>query len=296
MTVTSTGPAAWAGVIAMIRVALVVLTLVAASPPTLTVAPTTKPVPVIVIPVPPASGPPFGVRVVAFTKLTAVAAVPPKLTVAPVVKSVPLIVTAVPPASGPPLGVTLVTVGGGTKVKRSAALVALVTVPTVTVTSTVPVPAGLVAVQLVVVRQLTFVARPAAKATVAVGAKSVPVTVTTVPPAVGPEFGETAVTVGGVMKVKQPVQVALWPSTLVTTTLTTPAAWAGVVATTIVASAKVTVPGVPPKLTVSGPAKSLPLIVTPRPPAMEPVFGLTLVTDGGGTTKVKQPVQPPLWP
>src|SRR5207244_8168642 len=133
----------------------------------------------------------------------------------------------------------------------------------------------------VVVGQLTSVARLAPKLTVAVGAKSVPVIVTAVPPAVGPLVGETAVTVGGVMKVKQPVQVALWPSTLVTTTLTSPAAWAGVVATTTVASAKVTVPGAPPKLTVSGPAKSLPLIVTPRPPAMEPEFGVTLVTLGG---------------
>src|SRR5437867_358784 len=81
-------------------------------------------------------------------------------------------------------------------------------------------PAGLVAVQLVVVGQLTFVARLAPKLTVAVGAKSVPVIVTTVPPAVGPLVGLMEMTVGGVMKVKQLLQVALWPSRLVTTTLT----------------------------------------------------------------------------
>src|SRR5213593_3018618 len=172
--------------------------------------------------------------VVAFTKVTAVAAAPPKVAVAPALKFAPLIVTWVPPASAPPLGITPVVKGGGTKVKRSARLVALVMVPTVTVTSTVPVPAGLVAVQLVVVGQLTFVARLAPKLTVAVGAKSVPVIVTTVPPAVGPELGVIAVTVGGVMKVKQLVQVTLWPSRLVTTTLTGPAAWAAVVTTMIV--------------------------------------------------------------
>src|SRR5206468_9322272 len=59
-------------------------------------------------------------------------------------KPVPLIVTEVPPAAGPTLGSTLVTVGP--YVKRSASLIGLVPLGLVTVTSTVPVPAGEVAV------------------------------------------------------------------------------------------------------------------------------------------------------
>jgi hypothetical protein len=70
------------------------------------------------------------------------------------------------------------------------------------------VPAGLVAVQLLVLAQLTAVATllgpaeapPGMKFTVVAPGtvlKSVPVIVTTVPPAVGPEEGLMAVTVGG---------------------------------------------------------------------------------------------------
>src|SRR2546426_6179932 len=165
-----------------------------------------------------------------------------------------------------------------------------------TVTSTVPAAwAGVIAMIWVALVVLTFVAASPPTLTVAPTTKPVPVIVIPVPPASGPPFGTTLVTAGGGTKVKQPVQVALWPSTLVTTTLTSPAAWAGVVATTIVAGAKVTVPGVPPKLTVSGPAKSLPLIVTPRPPAMEPLVGETAVMVGAGR-KMKQPVHGPVWP
>jgi hypothetical protein len=84
-------------------------------------------------------------------------------------------------------------------VKRSAALVALLTPPTVTVTSTVPVPAGLVALQLVAEAQLTLVAAAVPKrAIVAPGpvANPVPVIVTAVPPPAGPLAGATLVTVG----------------------------------------------------------------------------------------------------
>ena len=49
---TSTGPATWAGVVAVIVVAVTVPT-VAAAPPTLTVAPVAKFVPVITIWIPP---------------------------------------------------------------------------------------------------------------------------------------------------------------------------------------------------------------------------------------------------
>jgi hypothetical protein len=60
VTTTSTAPAEWAGVVAVIVVLLVTLTPVAAVPPKVTVAPAVKPVPVIVMGVPPAVVPDTG--------------------------------------------------------------------------------------------------------------------------------------------------------------------------------------------------------------------------------------------
>jgi hypothetical protein len=68
----------------------------------------------------------------------------------------------------------------------------------VTVTVTAPaLPAGVVAVMLVLLTTTTFVAAVLPKVTVAPEAKFVPVIVTAVPPAVDPLFGETVLTVGG---------------------------------------------------------------------------------------------------
>jgi hypothetical protein len=53
VTITLTVPAACAGVVAVIEVELTTVTLVAAVPPKLTVAPDEKPVPVILTDVPP---------------------------------------------------------------------------------------------------------------------------------------------------------------------------------------------------------------------------------------------------
>ena len=61
VTVTVTAPAPPAGVVAVIEVLLTTTTLVAAVLPNFTVAPVAKLVPVIVIAVPPAAGPSFGV-------------------------------------------------------------------------------------------------------------------------------------------------------------------------------------------------------------------------------------------
>ena len=66
-----------------------------------------------------------------------------------------------------------------------------------TVTSTVPVPAGAVTVRLVAVTPVTPVPAVEPKSTVGVPENPVPVIVTEVPPAAGPLFGLTAVTVGG---------------------------------------------------------------------------------------------------
>ena len=61
VTVTFTAPAEPAGVVAVICVLLTTVTFVAALLPKLTVAGATKFAPAIVTPVPPASGPEFGV-------------------------------------------------------------------------------------------------------------------------------------------------------------------------------------------------------------------------------------------
>ena len=120
--------------------------------------------------------------------------------------------------------------------------------------------------------------------TVAPATKFVPVTVTEVPPAAGPEFGETPVTVGagaGAEYVNPPVRVPVCPPGLVTTTLTIPAVCAGVTAVIVVAFATLTfVAAVPPTVTVAPSTKFVPVIVTDVPPAVVPVFGETDVTVG----------------
>ena len=67
----------------------------------------------------------------------------------------------------------------------------------VTVTVTAPaVPAGVVAVMVVLLTTVTLVADALPKVTVAPAVKFVPVMVTAVPPATGPLLGLTLVTVG----------------------------------------------------------------------------------------------------
>ena len=89
------------------------------------------------------------IRVVAEVTVTLLALEVPKSTVAPVTNPVPVIVTEVPPATGPAVGTMLVTVGTGSYVNWSPDEVELVPPGVVTVTSTVPVPAGETAVILV---------------------------------------------------------------------------------------------------------------------------------------------------
>ena len=67
-----------------------------------------------------------------------------------------------------------------------------------TVTVTAPaLPAGVVAVMLVLLTTTTFVAAVPPNVTVAPATKFVPVIVTAVPPAVDPLFGLTLLNVGG---------------------------------------------------------------------------------------------------
>src|SRR5437016_1050771 len=105
-------------------------------------------------------------------------------------------VSEVLPATGPLMGLSFVTVGGGMYVKRSAELVALVPPGVVTITSTVPVPAGATAVIDVVEMTVKLVAGAEPKLTAVAPLKFVPVTLTDVPPTAGPIVGLSFVTFG----------------------------------------------------------------------------------------------------
>ncbi len=248
------------------------------------------------------------VQLVADEQFTAVAGLPePKSNTVlpdPVAKLVPVMVTDVPPAAAPEVGLTAVTVGeGGGTVSyvnwSPGGLSADVSPLAVAVTSTVPVPAGDVAVQLVADEQFTAVAGlPEPKSNTVLPdpvAKLVPVMVTDVPPAAAPEVGLTAVTVGegggtvsyvnwspgGLSADVSPLAVA------VTSTVPVPA---GDVAVQLVADEQFTaVAGLPePKSNTVLPdpvAKLVPVMVTDVPPAAAPEVGLTAVTvgEGGGT-------------
>jgi len=133
----------------------------------------------------------------ASTTVTPVAAVPPKVTDDALVRLVPVMVTEVPPAVEPLLGETEVTVGAGMKVYWSAVPVALVPPDVVTVISTVAAPTGEVALIELAVLTVNEAAAVEPNFTAVAPVKSVPVMVTMVPPAAGPEVGEILVTVGG---------------------------------------------------------------------------------------------------
>jgi len=153
----------------------------------------------------------------------------------------------------------------------------------VTDTATDPaLSAGVVAVIVVLFTTVTPVACALPNFTAAPEAKFVPVIVTPVPPAVGPLFGLTVVTVGGAMYVNPLAKLPLCPL-MVTVTVIAPALPGGVVAVIVVLFTKVTpVACALPKVTVAPEAKFVPVIVTDVPPAVDPLFGLTPVTVGAG--------------
>src|SRR6476660_1298541 len=113
-------------------------------------------------------------------------------------------------------------------------LAGLATLFTVAITLTVPetLCAGAVTVQLVELVQLTTFAAafPNLKIVPLVAVLNpVPVTVTTVPPAIGPSFGLSDSIVGVNLK-RSLVVIALVPAVFVTRTSTIPALFAGAVA------------------------------------------------------------------
>src|SRR6202021_1098805 len=104
-----------------------------------------------------------------------VAAAPPMVTAVAPVRLVPVMVTVVPPAWGPDVGEIEVTVGLAMLVNWSAAEVADVHPAVVTLTSTVPVPAGEVAVIWVAEVTVKLVAAVAPNVTAVAPVKLVPV-------------------------------------------------------------------------------------------------------------------------
>ena len=232
VTTTSFAPAVPAGVFAVIEVA-VATTLVAAVPPTFTVAPI-KLVPVIVIDVPAVSGPDVGdtlamVGRATYVNALALVAVPPMVVTATLcapavpagvvavmtvavlvkivaatlptftlvapVKLVPVIVIVVPPATGPEIGATVVMVGSATYV--NAAVLVATPPAVVTTTSFAPaVPAGVTAVIEEAVATTLVAATPPTFTVVAPTTKFVPAIVIDVPAVSGPDVGETLAMVG----------------------------------------------------------------------------------------------------
>jgi hypothetical protein len=152
----------------------------------------------------------------------------------------------------------------------------------VTVTVTAPaLPAGVVAVMVVLFTNTTFVAAPVPNVTVAPVTKFVPVIVTAVPPEVDPVFGDTLLTVGIGIYVYPFVRLPLCPPELVTVTVTAPALPAGVVAVIVVPFTTVTfVAATVPNVTVAPATKFVPVIVTAVPPATGPLLGDTPLTVG----------------
>ncbi len=153
----------------------------------------------------------------------------------------------------------------------------------VTTTSAAPaVWEGVVAVIDVLPTTTTFVAATPPMVTVAPETNPVPPIVTDVPPAVVPELGEMVVTVGAALLYVYPLaRVPLFASRFVTTTLTVPAACAGVVAVIEVEPLMTTfVAPTPPKATVAPFWKPVPVTVTVVPPAVPPTLGETDVTVG----------------
>ena len=218
---------------------------------------------------------------VPLTTVTDVAEVPPSVTPVVPVRLVPVIVIVVEPAVGPLAGETNEMVG----IAKYVYPPVLVAEPpgVVRTTSRAPaVPDGVVTVTDVAPTMPRVPAAPPI-VTPVVPNRFVPVIVTEVPPATGPLAGDTEAIVGIPKYVKPAVAVTEPPDAL-TTTLTAPAALAGLV-TVIDAALELTivVPGSPPNVTAEVPVKLVPVIVTVVTPAIGPLDGETDVIVGAST-------------
>src|SRR5881396_1213176 len=119
--------------------------------------------------------------------------------------------------------------------------------------------------------------------TVAPAWKPVPLTVSELPPALGPPLGVTELTAGGATYVKQAAHMPVCASGFVTTAFTGPAACAVVVPVMLVAVIVAIVSADPPNETVAPAWKPVPLTVSELPPALGPLLGVTELTAGGAT-------------
>ena len=135
---------------------------------------------------------------VALMNVTPVAAVPPTRTVAPETKLVPVSVIVVPPAVGPEVGDTEVSVGAGGGVGEGVVQRRRLRRPgwSPAPPSRPPCPPASSRRSCVALTKVTPVAAVPPTRTVAPDTKFVPVSVIVVPPAVGPDVGETDVSVG----------------------------------------------------------------------------------------------------
>ena len=154
---------------------------------------------------------------------------------------------------------------------------ALVTEPPAPVTTTSTAPASLAGMFTVTeVAPTLVIVVPAVPSNVTadVPVKLVPVIVTVVPPAVGPEANPVADNtdvIVGVSTYVKPCDPVMCPPEPVTTTSTAPASLAGMSTVTEVALTLVIVePSSPSNVTADVPVKLVPVIVTVVPPAVEP--------------------------
>ncbi len=219
------------------------------------------------------------------TTVKLAAGVPPNDTDVAPVNPLPVTVTIVPPAVGPDCGLMPVTAGAGAQVNWSALERADVPAMEVTVTSALPVPAGDTAVIWESDTTVKLAAGVPPNDTDVAPVNPLPVTVTIVPPAVGPDCGLMPVTAGAGAQVNwSALERADVPAMEVTVTsaLPVPAGDTAVIwesDTTVKLAA-----GVPPNDTDVAPVNPLPVTVTIVPPAVGPDCGLMPVTAGADTT------------
>ena len=202
----------------------------------------------------------------------------PKFTAVAPANPVPVIVTSVPPPVGPATGLIAVTVGAYANLSKADA--ADVPPGVVTVTSTMPVPAGLSTVIDVSPRTVKLVAGVSLPNSTEVAPSNPrPVIVTIVPPVAGPPAGFTPLTVGAATYVKSGVLPEVPPGVVtVTPTMAFPAGLSTVIVVLLMTVKFVA--GVEPKSTAVASVKPVPVIVTKVPPPSEPAAGLTPETVG----------------
>lgn len=222
---------------------------------------------------------PAGVRaltVVGLSLKKPVAATPPTVTPVAEDRLLPVTTMSVPPEVGPELGVTEVS-GGSAYVK--ALLREYEPSGVETNTDVVPgEPGGVIAVTVVGLTTVMFVAATPPNETVVAPVRFVPVKVTRVPPVVGPEAGDTAVIVGVGWTYVNALPRLAAPFAVWMETVFAPVVFAGLTAVTVVElTVWMFVAATPPNVTAVVPTRFVPVSVTVVPPVVGPELGETAV-------------------